>query len=101
MAKYCPHCGVPVPDDSMFCQGCGSNLSSCGMNVTHGQNDRKTDKIGAGDTNRTVRILNIILAVLAVIQLIIICFVTPGWFGHSDSGGDRSSVSSAVERESR
>lgn len=101
MAKFCPHCGVAVPDDSMFCQGCGSNLSSSGTNVIHGQNNRKADKIGAGDTDRTVRILNIVLAVLAVIQLIIICFVTPGWLGHSDSGGDRSAVTSAIERESR
>lgn len=101
MEKYCPHCGVPVPDDSMFCQGCGSNLSSCGTNVTQGQRNKKSDKIGAGDMNRTVRILNIILAVLAVIQLIIICFVTPGWFSHGDGVRDRSAVSSSIEWESR
>ena len=80
---------------------CGSNVSSSGTNVIHGQNNRKADKIGAGDTDRTVRILNIVLAVLAVIQLIIICFVTPGWFRQGDSIRDMSAVTSAIERESR
>ena len=101
MAIFCPHCGVAVPDDSMFCQGCGSNLSPSGTNVIHGQNNRKADKIGADDTDRTVRILNIVLAVLAVIQVLIICFVTPGWFRHSDSVRNRSALSTAIEWESR
>lgn len=101
MAKFCPHCGVAVPEDSMFCQNCGSNLSSSGGDVTHGQNNRNNHNSGAGNTNRTVKILNIVLAVLAVIQLIIILFFSPGWLVSIDGVGDKASVFSTAERESR
>lgn len=101
MAKNCPHCGVSVPDDSMFCQNCGSNLPSYRMNVTNGQRNKKARQTGTGDTDGTIKILNIALAVLAVIQLMIICFVTPGWLGHKNGVGVGSAVTSAIVRESR
>ena len=112
---FCTNCGNPI-SQQMNIQQCipnnppnnatnfmnGANSQSYGMNVSpynnpNGINNRPYGSMMNQPTsvrNKSIRTINIVLIILAVIQIFIICFVRPGWI-HSYSDTDKNTKISA------
>ena len=78
MANFCKHCGIRIDSDTRFCPNCGRPVSVAPAQPTPGNSVRPAS--GAPRRSAGGRsLLNIILAVIFLVEACYACFIRPGF----------------------
>ena len=104
MDNFCPNCGNAVRENAVFCDSCGKRLGQQNAEAPGQQVQQSEEAPGqqVRKGSKGIMIIDIVLMAVLILQIVIACFVRPGWLKNSekDSSGQDEKINSNSARHS-
>lgn len=91
----CPHCGRQLPDDSVFCEGCGQSVSKYSVMQPQVHNAEQPRKKG-----KSLKMFALGALAVIAIALVVGLFIIPKVSGGSGTSNSTSANSAAMQQAS-